>query len=660
VTEKHLNGADLEAGGLNAAHRKIAAGWHTDIKGLKSRGYRLLSAKETFRAVRCNTPSVEIPYLDLEGKQVASRFRLADPSRSPDGKRKYSTARGSPVALFLPRGVNWKQLARSPKEPVYITEGEAKAQFLVDHFGIAAIGTQGCWAWQAQGKPAQQFDLIEWEGRRAYLIPDSDFRRNPDVRRGFAQLGKLLRDKLKARVRMVLVPDLPEHFNRQPGGRYKTGIDDWGAATRAEREDFIELRKQVSLPLDHPEIQSWDGNPVTALPEALRDLRPVGTAWIEEPPPKIEYVVAPYWQLGETATVVGTASVGKTYFLMRMLIALATGTPFFGFPVQQKRRAMYLLAERGGNSARRRFYKIVQDTADGIRNPREREQFLADVAKNCIVRVVSGETFHLVEQIAGQWQVAPAVDALIAELRAAGVEALFLDPLSRLHGGDEDNAVFSAITKAAERIVQSCVSVMVAHHTGKNVRGDMYSGRGGSAFNDNTSETIVLMSVGQDEQAGLNLTALKPEDRGCDLIRVRHARCSDGAPARDTYLVRSRDTGLLRHVKVDAKTADDVLFGHLEDIRKWASAHEDSRFSKFQFCRDKKSFANVFGISKAKARDLLDEAERAGVVRATESKRRGGGTLYELNVETKTSKTSGVLRTTSTTSGRLEKRAVRK
>jgi hypothetical protein len=648
-----INGNEVGRG-FSGAHWLIASGWHTDLRSLRKHGYRLLSAKDTYRKVRCNTPSVEIPYLDLKGQEIGSRFRLADPRTSPDGKRKYTGRKGDPVALFLPPGLKWRRIAEDCSRPIYIAEGEAKAQYLADRFGLAAIGAQGCWAWQAQGKPAGQFAWITWKGRRVILIPDSDFRRNPDVRRGFAKLGRFLRDELKARVSVLLVPDHPAHFKKEPGAKYKTGVDDWCHVEEADLEAFGELRRRVTLPFDHPEVQQWDGSEDAQLPNALRGLAPVQRSWLDERPPLIEYVVAPYWQQGETATAVGAASVGKTYFLLPMCISIATGVPFFGCPVDHKRRAMYVLAERGVNSARRRFHKIVHAMAGGIVADEKREQFLADVEANVYIQVISGDTFNLIEQCGGQWQVSRAVDAFIGELKAAGIEVLFLDPLSRLHGGDEDNAVFSAITKAAERVVQAGISVMIAHHTGKNVRGDMYSGRGGSAFNDNTSETIVLTNVSEEDRRDLNLSALRPEDFGADLIRVHHARCSDGAPAPDMYLVRSRETGLLRQAKVDRKTPNDVLAGHLDDIRRWAAKRNDERFSASQFCRAEDGFARAFNIAKNKASGLLDQAVRAGVIRDT-GEARNGGNLYVLNDGPEMPKLPGNSRATRASRGHLKK-----
>src|SRR5690606_36026156 len=121
-----------------------------------------------------------------------------------------------------------------PREEIIFTEGEEKADFASESLDEAVIGTQGCDAFQAQGKPASLFDEIEWKGRTVTIVPDSDWFYNPGVRRGFARLGKFLASR-GADVQYRLLPTLPQDFNKNPT-KPKTGIDDYLA--RCDRDEW--------------------------------------------------------------------------------------------------------------------------------------------------------------------------------------------------------------------------------------------------------------------------------------------------------------------------------------------------------------------------------------------------------------------------------------
>jgi regulatory protein RepA len=350
------------------------------------------------------------------------------------------------------------------------------------------------------------------------------------------------------------------------------------------------------------------------LPSELRNLqKPTPPKWFDKEPPLPIYIVDPYLQAGENAVVAGAGGVGKNFFLLSMTVSICTGTPFYGYHVPQKRRVLYVMAERSTASFRRRLYKVTQAL---LPQGDERKQFKRDLMENCVVRILSGEHLSLIEFEHGQWVPAvAAVDELIAELRKAKIEVMILDPMSRLHGGDEnDNSAMSAFTKALERISQATgCSIVLVHHTGKSGSGDQYGFRGASAIGDNTSEMIILSKVEGENRKRLNLAQLDASERSNDIVLVHHARCSDGRAASDLYLIRSDNGVLVEGAGIG------ISEPQLMAIKIWAG---DKEFTKREFT----AAHRVWGmrISRDEARRIYSQLITAGRFAFTGGKRGKG------------------------------------
>ena len=189
------------------------------------------------------------------------------------------------------------------------------------------------------------------------------------------------------------------------------------------------------------------------LPELLRNIKPVPRDWYEKKPAPVEYVLPPIWQVGEVAQLVGQAGAGKTFLSLAVLASIGTGAAVLGFPEPKPRKALYVMCERHEGSLRRRWHKVTHAIAGEIQEPTRRASFERLLPENCHLKAIAGATLSLVEFHEQQWQPATMVDELITELKRAGIAVLLLDPLSRLHGGNENAAeVGSAITRALERI----------------------------------------------------------------------------------------------------------------------------------------------------------------------------------------------------------------
>ncbi len=559
-----------------------------------ARGYEPLTAEESRREIGQDVgPTIALPCLALNGEPKAHRrFRLLDPKKIAERNGQRYTQRAGTGALIHVRKPN--QRAPDFRKVRVITEGEIKADAIAEHIGVTAISLPGVDCFRQEGKLHPDLAALNWNGYTAEFAYDTDQDTKPQVRRAMLAAA----DELAAVGAKVRFRDLPSIPN----------------ATKAGADDVIQnlgAAAYIKAPLhalDSAVVKSWRATLAKApqLPAALRDLQPVSRDWFDRKPPPAEYVVEPIWQTGESCLLAGQASVGKSYFALPMHAAIGTGTPFFGFPVPEPRKSLYIMCERHEKSLRRRWYKITRAMA-GRLLPGPRSRFEKLLHENCFLKAVAGETFSLIELVRDQWRPSAVVDELIAELRSAGITVLFFDPLSRLHGGNENDAsVAAAITKALERIVQQAgCSVLIVHHTGKSDRGDMYAGRGSSVFNDNTSETFTLGIVDAEERKKLDLSTLAPQEAAYDIVRWRHARCSDGRPADDMYFLRDGQTGLLRAANLSRKSADATLRDAMGPIRAWASRDAPADgFSKNQFV----SAHDEFDLTKRRAESMFADA----------------------------------------------------
>jgi AAA domain/Domain of unknown function (DUF3854) len=621
------------AAGVTPAHNTIVKNWHLKpSEVLNDLKYSALNASETRKATGCDTPSVELDYDDLDGNPTGiSRWRLADSTKVPFGAkpRKYTSKSGTPPALFLPRGLrrSWRYYAKHPEKTLYITEGEAKALYAALRFKIPCIAVQGCSGWQAQGIPAAQFDWFKWQDRPVIITPDSDYRKNPEIRRWFAKLGKHLAS-LGAKVRFRFLPDLV--VDKENPDKSKTGLDDYAALLHADLAAFKTL---TTLPLSDPYIQQWDRDDA-GLPASLHDLSPnTAEMWINDAP-EPKFLLFPYIQEKEVAQLAGQAGTSKSTWSMYMAAHLATGTQFFdiGKTISRPYRVMYCMLERHKDSFHRRWRKIARAIHDGVGDKLgPKKQFHQKLIENYTAKPLAGETFHLIEYANKQWVQTAALAELIANLKAAGIEVMFLDPLSRLHGGDEDVATMSALTKALERIVQEAgCTVIFVHHAGINSREESkYGGRGGSPLTDNTSETITFTEYkGADRNALGDLSVLRPGEEQDDIVRVLHTRCSDGATAAAAYYIRAKATGLLRPINIRRKDGSDLVLELItsnERFHTWADEFT-GHLTKSALIKVKEK---VFGdLSEAGVEKLISEAMKASVFRNTERKYKRG-IVYE-------------------------------
>lgn len=168
------------------------------------------------------TPGLLVPIYRL-GEPVISTFVLR-----PDNPRvdrsgstvKYEWPAGVPHCLdVLPR---YREALQDPTKDLWFTEGAKKADALASLLGdaIVPVNMSGVWAWCKKDSSGalhalDDFDAIEWKGRKVILAFDSDILTKTQVQAALRALAKYLKSR-GAKVHVLILPEDGD----------KVGVDD--------------------------------------------------------------------------------------------------------------------------------------------------------------------------------------------------------------------------------------------------------------------------------------------------------------------------------------------------------------------------------------------------------------------------------------------------
>lgn len=178
-----------------------------------ARGYRTVTSKAElarlgFTTVQRHVPALVIPVWDLSGEVATYQLR-ADLPRIVDGKAiKYETPTRSRMALDVPPSI--REQVQDVHVPLLITEGVKKADAAVSR-GLCCVALLGVWNWRGRDDQGGRrlladFERIPWNGRTVSIVFDSDLLEKDPVALALLRLGRVLRDGLKADVRVVRLP----------------------------------------------------------------------------------------------------------------------------------------------------------------------------------------------------------------------------------------------------------------------------------------------------------------------------------------------------------------------------------------------------------------------------------------------------------------------
>lgn len=269
-------------------------------------------------------------------------------------------------------------------------------------------------------------------------------------------------------------------------------------------------------------------------------------------PPVLDFVL-PGLTAGSVGTIVGAGGIGKTTLLMQLSIALSvsalavrsvfapTGTPC---------RVVLVAAEESADILRIRLHAINnwmsgdQEQAS-LLSAESRENHMSLMEKHLLLVPAAGESVYLVKD-------GERTEFFTALCKfCQGARLIIIDPLRRLHDGDENNsAAMTQIVQALEALAkQTGAAVIAAHHISK---GAMFSGvndsatasRGSSALTDAVRWQLNLSGMSEVEAKAFGLTGQHKS-----YLRLDFAKANYVAPQPTIWLKRL-EGGVLTRVNL--------------------------------------------------------------------------------------------------------------
>lgn len=214
--------------------------------------------------------------------------------------------------------------------------------------------------------------------------------------------------------------------------------------------------------------------------------------WWAEDAPEREWLVragaaenaAGFLPRGEVCMLAGRGAAGKTWALVALAVAVASGRPWLGYRTEPKSgRVAFLAGEEEGHELRRRFQ--AQAAMMGV-DPSGLAGSVLVLDRRGVATFPGGPSLVLADKTGRAWSPSPFGSALLSDLASRAEEGRFgwdlvvVDPLSAFGSPDSeiDNAAATATMREIEKLCElpGAPSVLVAHHVKKADRSER--GRG--------------------------------------------------------------------------------------------------------------------------------------------------------------------------------------
>jgi hypothetical protein len=281
-----VNGTTPSAASALAAHHYAMLAQASGIADavITERGYRSIEGASGFTELKAlgftkqqawHTSGLLLPLHTTDGKEPLIIYRPDQPQLDANGRlRKYLLPKGAGVRLDCPP--RYQPLLADPSIPLWLTEGQKKADALASH-GAVALCLLGVWNFKGKNPLGgttvlADFDYVAWNGREVRLVFDNDILTLHGVRQALDRLREHLHRK-GATVRVVYLP--------ATAGK-KVGVDDFLVAghTLQDLEALIEAPRPQPQPAP-PHITILDSAPATIRrPLALIEHRTYAAIWV--------------------------------------------------------------------------------------------------------------------------------------------------------------------------------------------------------------------------------------------------------------------------------------------------------------------------------------------------------------------------------------------
>ncbi|MDQ3817758.1 MAG: DUF3854 domain-containing protein [Acidobacteriota bacterium] len=222
------NSASAYIATLLPQHQELIRGSAITDEVARARGYRSITTfaelkRLGFGQAQQQVPALLIPVWSVNGDIATYQLRPDHPRIKNGRPVKYETPRGARMVIDVPPHAS-KWLG-DPTRPLFITEGARKADAGVSA-NLVCAALLGVNNFRGTNEYGGKTALADWEhialeGRRVYIVYDSDVMTNPAVSKALVRL-KLFLENRKADVFLIYLP---------PGERgEKVGLDDYLAS----------------------------------------------------------------------------------------------------------------------------------------------------------------------------------------------------------------------------------------------------------------------------------------------------------------------------------------------------------------------------------------------------------------------------------------------
>lgn len=410
--------------------------------------------------------------------------------------------RGVKIAVAgLPRAKSmWSLDSIDPSAPRhFVVEGFATAKSIID-----ATGERQVFAAGAKNNLANVVDAVRHHSPGGQIIVISDFGEASE------QTAQAAAERVGGH---IIVP--PEQSLPQDGSDF----NDMAAAV-----GIAEVRKWIDAHSVHPERITFAG---------AREWR------------KIDYVL-PGLERGTVGLIVGPGSVGKTFFALEICASVSLGLSlprldqvFFEKP---RGKTCLLLGEDSVDQISNRLHSMRKQFALS-------EQQLARLDEDMLVISKVGHDMTLVDSDNRTVSETAFVDYL--RHLCWGRRLLIVDPLIRLHNGDEnDNTAASRLMLVLTRTARETgCAILALHHIGKGDRDDWAAARGASAFNTSARWQLNIRGMNKTEAEEMKVEPNLVRS----FVKCTGAKMNYG-PGVDHFWLRRADGGVLVHTDPEARS----------------------------------------------------------------------------------------------------------
>ena len=332
---------------------------------------------------------------------------------------------------------------------------------------IQATGMNGAAALSTSG---MKNVIIPEETERLYILVDSDPKRDkvaasmPGQRAAYT-LAKRFEESRPGRTSYLVSPD-DSCFSDAPAKLDFNDLlkaDPSGESIRARMEKAARLADLGWKPPGGEEKEGEEGSkPWVA--DALKN-GSVGR-FLDTPPPPLDFIFEGSFLAGTTGMMVGPGAAGKTQMALLMLIAVATGRDILPgvFTPTKAGKVIGVFCEDDERVLHHRCRSIIDHL------------FLHDtdarnlLRENLTIITATGRDVRLIDQTSKNLGESLFFAEILGAIKQAGeVRFIVLDPISRLHGGDEnDNAAGTFLVSLVEQVAEeSGAATLLLHHVSK-------------------------------------------------------------------------------------------------------------------------------------------------------------------------------------------------